>query len=345
LTGELFSKKVFDIKHIDAEVLDMRRAYHQTEDAVSKCMNVSHVRNSAIFDRIKIVDFYRYSSVNLTDMYTYLDKRLPWIRPSDTGRSTNCLINDVGIYVHRKERGFHNYSLPYSWDVRLGHKERNEALEELNDEIDETYVNAVLEDIGYRIETAKDTEANKLALYYVSESTEVTPARILGSLQQHLPAWMLPTFIVPLEALPLSTNGKINRHLLPRPAANRMSSKVSYRAPTTPREKWLANLWADLLKIDNVGLDDNYFDLNGDSLTAIRLVSRINQEGFGLTVNDLFDSPSIAELIPRMQQTATKDSIDGVTALANENDAKPFGSISQEQRARLNKLLSRQSPN
>ena len=66
------------------------------------------------------------------------------MRPSDTGRSTNCLINDVGIYVHQRERGYHNYALPYSWDVRLGQKTRDEAIEELRDEIDMSRVRRIL---------------------------------------------------------------------------------------------------------------------------------------------------------------------------------------------------------
>jgi hypothetical protein len=71
-------------------------------------------------------------------MYRYLDQNAPWVRPSDTGRSTNCLINDAGIYIHKKERGFHNYALPYSWDVRMGHKTRAETIHELNDDLDES---------------------------------------------------------------------------------------------------------------------------------------------------------------------------------------------------------------
>ena len=53
------------------------------------------------------------------------------------GRSTNCLINQVGIYVHKKEQGYSNYAFPYSWDVRMGHKTREASLDEINEEIDE----------------------------------------------------------------------------------------------------------------------------------------------------------------------------------------------------------------
>ena len=71
------------------------------------------------------------------------------MRPSDTGRSTNCRINEVGIYVHQKERGFHNYALPYSWDVRMGLKTRHEAMDELRDDLDVGNIRRILSEIGY----------------------------------------------------------------------------------------------------------------------------------------------------------------------------------------------------
>jgi hypothetical protein len=85
----------------------------------------------------------------MEEIFSYLGREVPWVRPRDTGRSTNCLINDVGIYVHKKERGYHNYELPYSWDVRLGHRTHDGAREELNDAIDVDHVRKTLAEIGY----------------------------------------------------------------------------------------------------------------------------------------------------------------------------------------------------
>jgi hypothetical protein len=89
---------------------------------VKDLLDATMFEDDAVFDKVQFVDFYRYSDVSLEDMLIYLDEKVGWIRPTDTGRSTNCLINQLGIYVHKKEKGYSNYSLPYSWDVRLGHK-------------------------------------------------------------------------------------------------------------------------------------------------------------------------------------------------------------------------------
>ena len=119
-------------------MLEARRVYHHTPDAVTELLPEQAVFDDPdIFERVEFLDFYRYVDVDLADLYRFLEERAPWVRPADTGRSTNCLINVAGIQVHRREQGYHNYAEPYSWDVRLGHKTRDEALEELDDEVDE----------------------------------------------------------------------------------------------------------------------------------------------------------------------------------------------------------------
>ena len=82
-------------------------------------------------------------------MLRFLDEEAPWVRPADTGRSTNCLINAAGIQTHLLEQGYHNYAEPYAWDVRLGHKTRDEALAELDDRDDADEVAAMLAEVGY----------------------------------------------------------------------------------------------------------------------------------------------------------------------------------------------------
>ena len=72
-------------------------------------MDVSMFADDAVFEKVQFVDFYRFTDVSLDAMLQYLDERLPWVRPTDTGRSTNCLINQAGIFVHKQEKGYSNY--------------------------------------------------------------------------------------------------------------------------------------------------------------------------------------------------------------------------------------------
>ena len=305
LTEEVFQREDFDVAKLDDLVLEARKAYHRREDAVSCHLEVDIFRDDGVFRDIQFVDFYRYWSVPLAELHAFLRQRTPWLRPSDTGRSTNCLINDVGIYVHKKQRGYHNYALPYSWDVRLGQKTRAEAMAELDDEIDEPRVQQIMKQIGYE-EPPEPTETsiNRLAAYYVSD-TALTPADLRAHLATWLPDYMLPTYFVRLDKLPLTTNGKVDRHALPALAYENMRPAADVVGPRTETEKALAAIWRELLVVENIGINDDFFDLGGQSLVAIKAVSRIRDTfEVDLPLRNLFERPTIAGLAEVIDQLA-----------------------------------------
>ncbi|MGD1805298.1 amino acid adenylation domain-containing protein [Dapis sp. BLCC M126] len=292
LTEELFTKSTIDIDEIDEMVLAARKAYHRVDDAIFRELDVAAFQDDSIFEKVQIIDFYRYCDVELDEMLTFLKEKAPWIRPSDTGRSTNCLINNVGIHIHTQKQGYHNYALPYSWDVRLGHKERDAALEELNDEINVENVQQILGEIGY---TDTEEMENRLVAYYVS-TTNFTPSDLRIYLAQKLPNNTIPAYFVPLDKIPLTSNGKLDRQALPNPENIRPELKTAFIAPSTPIENTLAQLWIAVLKVDRVGIHDNFFDLGGDSIMAIQIAAKANEAGLHLSPNQLFQHPTIARL-------------------------------------------------
>ena len=119
---EFYRNQIVDADEVDRGIVAARKAYHRANDAVSRLLDVDLFRDDQILEQICYVDLYRYCDVELAEIKRFLAERAPWVRPDDTGRSTNCLINVAGIHVHRRDRGFHNYAAPYAWDVRLGHK-------------------------------------------------------------------------------------------------------------------------------------------------------------------------------------------------------------------------------
>lgn len=290
---DLFRHRIFDSKTIEQQIIDARKIYHRMEDAVAEVLDVTIFADDAVFSDISFVDFYRYFDVPLDDVYAFLRDRAPWVRPKDTGRSTNCLINDAGIYIHKKERGYHNYALPYSWDVRLGHKTRDEALDELNDDIDVENVRNILREVGYAERDAGVDDAHELLAYYVGDPLSDTDIR--SFLKERLPTEMIPAQLVQMDEIPLTSSGKIDHHRLP--AASSVARQEVYTAPRSDLEQRLAGIWQQVLRLERVGVFDNFFDIGGHSLPAIQVISRISETfDIELPIRSFFNAPTIANV-------------------------------------------------
>jgi amino acid adenylation domain-containing protein len=273
LVPHQFDDDRFDPAAIDRTVLQARRTYHHTSDAVTELLP-----QQAIFERtdvdvlteIEFVDFYRYVDVSLAELYDFLESRAPWVRPADTGRSTNCLINVAGIHVHRTERGYHNYAEPYSWDVRLGHKTRLEAVDELDDDIDLAEVRRMLDEIGYQ---PKQPEI-LTAWYRTHDNEALDPTMLRAHLRERLPERLIPAAFVHVTDLPLAESAKIDASALPAPS-RRQGGTGDYVPPETLTEAAVAAIWAAVLDTARVGRDDDFFDLGGASLTALQAVAAV----------------------------------------------------------------------
>ena len=130
--------------------------------------------------------------------------------------------------------------------------------------------------------------------------------RELGTyLRAKLPEQMIPAAFMVLETLPQLTNGKIDRKKLPAPDLSNYERRETFLAPRTETEKRLAGLWKDVLGFETIGIHDNFFDLGGYSLRALRLIDQINRAGIGkLKLADLFTHPTIAEQAERLNLAA-----------------------------------------
>jgi len=112
-----------------------------------------------------------------------------------------------------------------------------------------------------------------------------------------LPTYMIPSSFVMLDALPLTSAGKIDRQALPDPTNARPDLAIPYTPATSPIERRLASLWAEVLSVDQVGVHDNFFELGGHSLAASRMISRVIKAfKLDLPLSALFDSPTVAEM-------------------------------------------------
>ncbi|MCP4152642.1 MAG: non-ribosomal peptide synthetase, partial [bacterium] len=144
----------------------------------------------------------------------------------------------------------------------------------------------------------KDGE-NYLAAYYVEEEHRQEPMstpQLRDLLSEKLPDYMIPSYFVPLEQFPLTSNGKIDKKALPQPGENAQIAK-EYQAPTNEMEEKLVEIWQDVLGLEQIGITHNFFDIGGHSLKAINVIAKINKHfQVELPLTKIFETSVIKEL-------------------------------------------------
>ncbi len=333
----LYLQGIFDVNEVEEKLVLFRKMYHSGGDKISRLLSTYTCRKFSgpqgnreqqeehseisiesftdrVFQDIHFVDFFRYDNASVSEIKSYLEsKDIYWQQPGDTGFcSTNCTINDVGIYAFTRAYGYHNYAAPLSWDCRLGKSTREEALKEIEFEPDLPKINRILKEIGYFARPIRDAcvvdredkNGNRYLCAYIVTGRSVTLEDVPGSrelreyLSRILPDYMIPSFFVPLEKLPLTLNGKIDRKILPSPQIT-AAKEGTTAVPRDVIEKKLAVLWSEVLKIDKekISIDDNFFESGGHSLSATILLNRIQKSmHIKVPLSAMFETPTIRKL-------------------------------------------------
>ncbi|MBN3960151.1 non-ribosomal peptide synthetase [Nostoc sp. NMS8] len=155
----------------------------------------------------------------------------------------------------------------------------------------------------------EDIPGNKSLVAYIVPQKEqtLTVNFVRNFLKEKLPEYMVPSAIAILEALPLTPNGKLDRRALPIPDLHSQLSD-KYAAPRSPIEEILSIIWAQVLKVKQVGIHDNFFELGGHSLLATQLISRVRTSlKVELPLRSLFAAPTVAQLSQKVQQLQQQD--------------------------------------
>lgn len=183
-----------------------------------------------------------------------------------------------------------------------------------------------------------DGHTKRLVAYIVpSEGGAVDVTELRAYLRETLPDYMVPALFVELDTFPMTANRKVDRNRLPDPGGERPDLAIEYVAPRSEAEATLARIWQEFLGVERVGVDDNFFDLGGDSLLALRCIMRANREGISLTPNAIFRHQTIAELA-----LAASGADDCVTVDGDERD--PAIGVTPLTPAQLRFLVERDTP-
>jgi iturin family lipopeptide synthetase B len=144
-----------------------------------------------------------------------------------------------------------------------------------------------------------DSQGSRQLVAYVESGPTVDTGSLRRFLQQRLPEYMIPAWLVPVAAMPLTGSGKIDRDQLPLPETA-PEAAGAYREARNEIEEKLVRIWESVLGKPKVGVKDNFFLSGGDSIKAIQVASRLNGSGYRLDIRDLFETPVLEDLAPRV---------------------------------------------
>jgi len=148
----------------------------------------------------------------------------------------------------------------------------------------------------------------RLAAYVVPSQSTAIANDLRLFLKDKLPEYMMPSAFVLLKQLPLTPNGKVDRQALPAPDTSRPDLADTFVAPRTPVEKSLVEIWAEVLRLERIGINDNFFDLGGHSLLVTQVVSRVRDAfDIELPLRDFFAAPTVADLAVKIAQKLAEE--------------------------------------
>ncbi|MBN2534005.1 MAG: amino acid adenylation domain-containing protein, partial [Spirochaetales bacterium] len=151
----------------------------------------------------------------------------------------------------------------------------------------------------------EDENANRTLAAYIIGDKNIQANELRSYLESILPSYMVPAYFIHLDSFPLTGTGKIDRKRLPAPASL-FKREAEYEAPVTEIEETLVHVWEEVLGIVGIGINDNFFQIGGDSIKSIQISSQLQKYGFKLNVADIFENPTIRALAPLIVSTTDK---------------------------------------
>jgi acyl-CoA synthetase (AMP-forming)/AMP-acid ligase II/acyl carrier protein len=153
------------------------------------------------------------------------------------------------------------------------------------------------------VKVTEDAEGRKSLVAYIVSGVQKSSTSLRRDLMERIPEYMVPAYFVQLEKMPLTANGKVDKKALPVTGIDNLRSETEYVAPRNEVEERLVQIWKEVFKTDKaIGITDNYFELGGDSMIAIRMLAKISKEfKVLLSIGKLFEEPNIKGIANEIQ--------------------------------------------
>ncbi len=310
---------------IEQRLKDQRLIYHNKKDYIYELLSKDEKISADMIEQTQLIDFYRYVDIKKSEILEYLKKEdVCWKLPEDTGTfSSNCLINDVGIYVQRAELGYDNYTGPNCWEVRIGHLTYGEEEQKKKEKIDTIKTKEIMDELGYKLKNSYVKNDGFLKAYIV-EKESIKEEQLYDYLADYLPEYMIPSRYIKVSKIPLTVNGKIDYAALDRQAILELEQ---LKLPETSIQKVLAEIWMDILKLDRVGIDKDFMKIGGNSLNVMTLITEIKKKcGIEFSLGTVFENSTIekmaAYLVNQKEKHLLEDNSKEKLSLEAEKEAE-----------------------
>ena len=154
----------------------------------------------------------------------------------------------------------------------------------------------------------------KLAAYFVTApGMDLPSGKVREFIRTRVPEYMVPAIFIELEAIPVTANGKVDRRALPKPKMDEVNSEVAYVEPESPLEKQLAALWVEVLGVNKVGINDNFFQLGGDSISSIHVIALAGKQGLQISPRQMFEHQTVGEMAQALEGSGLDDAVGSVS--------------------------------
>jgi acyl carrier protein len=320
----LAAEPVLDTPGIEQNLRTYWEAFHLKQDGAGRLLRRSIT--PAQLSRVVSVDYFRYDPASAADVRSYLRDHDPnWKQPKDTGVcSSNCTLNDAGIAVHLRARGYHPYGEALSWDIRFGLLGREEGQRQIGYEpalppvagaIRKLKARASHDQLRFRDAVVLSRDDDTLVAFVCADWT-VDAHTIRRYLKERIPEYMVPNEFVQVDEIPLNASGKVDRDALLQMRAPERPIGKEDRA-TTQR---LRAIWAEILGHSPDSVDEDFFEAGGTSLKATILAVAIEDVfGVSIPIAAAIEFPTIRQQVELVEQRARIQGVEHAPANRSSN--------------------------
>ncbi len=303
--GQIIENKLFkffmhgitDPSEIEKELGHIQKNTPDIDKNIFDYIDINEIKDRSIYNNIIFIDFYRYCDATNEEIISYLNNTNTYWKGIEKGAlySTNCFICSVGDYNFYHEKGYHYNGGAKSWERRLGHITMDALKKDLKFKITQVEYDNFMKTIRYTKNNWLEGSADKYLCSYIVPEGKLDIQGLREFLRKRLPEYMIPAFFVRMDKIPLTSSGKVDVQALPEFEKSIDFDEHDYIMPPNDKEIKMQQIWQEVLGIEQIGVNENFFSAGGDSIKGIQVALRLSMD-FDLSINDIFKHQTIREL-------------------------------------------------